>query len=153
MTKKLIALALIIIVALAAMQGLYLLLRRAHNARQTSSVPETTIEHVQVAEVRSNIADQDFHSAVKESLTIKESSIKEPAKVHFLRDKRKLIEEPVEGSQRFEDLPKALQDKFYTRREEAHAEMYARRFEMTTEEWNALTPKEQRLLIRKGVRQ
>lgn len=54
---------------------------------------------------------------------------------------------------RFEDLPAEKQAQFFEGRAKIYNEAYARRFNLTTEEWNALSPKEQRILIRKGKRE
>lgn len=54
---------------------------------------------------------------------------------------------------RFEDLPPEKQREFFEGRKARLDEMYARRFKMSPEEWNALSPKEQRTLIRKGTRE
>lgn len=135
MKKKLIALALIIIVALAAMEGLYLLLRRAHNARQA----EPVAARAPIAEATPEIPDQ---AQIEAPRTKRPEFIGEPS----------FLSEPT-GEQSFDDLAPEKQKEFLDAREAHLNRMYAARCGKTIEEWNALTPKEQRILIRKGKRQ
>lgn len=62
------------------------------------------------------------------------------------------LEEPTKPP-RFEDLPPEKQAQFFEDRAAIHDETFARRFGMTMEEWNRLSPKEKRILIRKGKRE
>lgn len=135
MKKKLIALALIIIVALAAMEGLYLLLRHAHAARQTAA-PETSIGGAltPIAEVKADIVmhhSQEMRSVAMEL---------EPPK-----------EEPSGEPPNWEEMPVEQRAAHRASEAKVYDEMYARRFKLSVEEWKALSPKEKRHLIRKGI--
>lgn len=123
----------ILLAVLAALLGFYLLLRRAHNARQ--SEPAVTSAPTTIAEVKTE----------------------NPTNVLFRVDNRKVPQrpeprEPGERMQQYEDIPADKLADIVERREQTMGALYAKRFNMAEEEWNALTPKEQRHLIRKGTK-
>lgn len=133
MKKKLIALALIIIVALAAMEGLYLLLRRAHEARQTSA--ESVVVTRDNISIIAPVENHRFNNLEFTNLVFDIETPERPQ---------------GNGEQRFEDLTPDEQATYRRENARVHDEMYARRFNLSIEEWKALSPKEQRHLIRKG---
>lgn len=123
----------ILLAVLAAMQGFYLLLRRAHNARQ--SEPAVTSAPAPIAEATPEIKKN-------QAPKVAELEIVEPQP----------LREPGERMQQYEDIPADKLVEIAERRKETMGALYAKRFNMTEEEWNALTPKEQRHLIRKGTK-
>lgn len=140
MKKFLIRATILIVVALAAMEGLYLLLRRAHNARQS----EPTSSPALIAEVNAETAD---------TIAVLPDSAHETRAIGEMPSLEPIGEEPTGEPPRFEDLPKEAQESFLRSRDKMMSRMYANRFKMTEEEWKTLSKKEQRLLIRKGTKQ
>lgn len=139
MKKKLIALALIIIVALAAMEGLYLLFRRAHAARQTEPVAALA----PIAEVRPEASaapqqTESFSGSVAHAM----KEVMNPPKP----------EDEIPRHQSFDELPEEIQQEFETRRQDSMDELYSKRFDIPLETWKAMTPEEQRIRISKGTR-
>lgn len=130
----------ILLAVLAAMQGFYLLLRRAHNARQS----EPAVTSAPIAEATPETAD---------TIAVLPDSAHETRAIDEMPSLEPIGEEPTGEPPRFEDLPKEAQESFLRSRDKMMSRMYANRFKMTEEEWKTLSKKEQRLLIRKGTKQ
>lgn len=125
----------ILLAVLAALLGFYCYLKNATQSRR-----EVAVTSAPIAEVNAEIATNNVSKIV--------SRVVRPD----LDEGGPIGEEPTEPPS-FEDLPKDIQEKYMTDRNATIARTYANRFKMTKEEWDALSKKEQRLLIRKGAKQ